>query len=77
MKLRDRFTIWFALAALLPIAVAALVTWYVLDSSYREEDARTRSAAEQAVRGEKAALEAAVARHVDANPPGKLDAPAP
>ncbi len=76
MKLRGRFTIWFALAALLPIVVAALVTWYVLDSSYREEDARTRSAAEQAVRGEKAALEAAVARHVDANPPGKLDAPA-
>ncbi len=37
MKLRGRFTLWFALAALVPIAMAALVTRYVVSRSYQRD----------------------------------------
>jgi len=56
MKLRARFTVWFAIAALVPIAVAALVTREVVARSYRNEYQRTRNAAEQAMRSELARL---------------------
>src|SRR6266545_5828707 len=36
MRLRGRFTIWFALAAVLPIAAAAIGTRQVLSDNYRE-----------------------------------------
>ncbi len=52
MRLRGRFTLWFALTALVPIAVAAVVTRYVVARSYRQEYERTRLAAEQALRRE-------------------------
>ncbi len=42
MKLRGRFTLTLALAALLPIAVAAVVTTRVLASSYRDDYAAQR-----------------------------------
>ena len=52
MQLRGRFSLWFALAALVPIAVAAMVTRYLLAKSYREEHERTRVAAQSQVQGE-------------------------
>ena len=61
MKLRGRFTLWFAIAALLPIAIAALVTRAVLARSYRADHDRTRTAAEETVRGERRRLEREVA----------------
>ena len=56
MKLRGRFTLTLALAALVPIAVAAVVTRQVIASSAREEydDLRTSS---------RATMEAAIKRH--------------
>jgi len=57
VKLRARFIVWFALAALVPIAVAALVTREVVARSYRDEYARNRVAAETAARAEVARLE--------------------
>ena len=42
MRLRGRFTLWFAIAALVPIAVAALVTREVVARSSRNEYLRTR-----------------------------------
>jgi signal transduction histidine kinase len=52
VRLRGRFTLWFAIAALVPIAVAALVTREVLARSYRHEYDRTRDVAEVVMRGE-------------------------
>ena len=52
MRLRGRFTLWFAIAALVPIAIAALVTREVLARSYRKDYDRDRAAAELTVRGE-------------------------
>ena len=60
MRLRGRFTLWFALAALVPIAVAALVTREVVARSFRNDYERTRSAAEAAMRHELTRLEAQV-----------------
>ena len=60
MRLRGRFALWFALAALLPIAVAALVTREVVARSFRNDYLRTRAAAEQAMRHELARHEAQV-----------------
>ncbi|HVV84852.1 MAG TPA: ATP-binding protein [Kofleriaceae bacterium] len=57
MRLRGRFTLWFAIAALVPIAIAALVTREVLARSYRNEYQRSRAAAEQAARSELRRLE--------------------
>lgn len=52
MKLRARFSLWFSIAALVPIAVAALVTREVVARSYHNEQRRTRSSVEQAMRSE-------------------------
>ncbi len=60
MRLRGRFTLWFALAALVPIAVAALVTREVVARSFRNDYQRTRGAAETAMRHELARREAQV-----------------
>jgi two-component system, NtrC family, nitrogen regulation sensor histidine kinase NtrY len=57
MRLRTRFMLGFGLAALVPIAVAALVTREVVARSYRDEYQRTRSAAERATRAEVERLE--------------------
>ncbi|MBA2540052.1 MAG: HAMP domain-containing protein [Deltaproteobacteria bacterium] len=48
MKLRGRFTLTLALAALVPISVAAVVTRQVIASSAREEYRDLRKSAEQA-----------------------------
>jgi signal transduction histidine kinase len=56
MKLRGRFTLTLALAALVPITIAAVVTREVIASNEREEYRDLRKSAEQAVR-------AIVARH--------------
>jgi signal transduction histidine kinase len=60
VQLRGRFSLWFALAALVPIAVAAMVTRYLLARSYREEHERTRVDAQSAVRREIEDVEADV-----------------
>ncbi len=49
MKLRGRFTLTLALAALVPISVAAVVTRQVIASSAREEYRDNRKSAEAAV----------------------------
>jgi two-component system, NtrC family, nitrogen regulation sensor histidine kinase NtrY len=64
VKLKGRFTVGFALAALVPIAVAAVVTRQVVSHSLLDEYAATRDAAEQAVRGEVARLQAQVSAAV-------------
>ncbi|HVK74142.1 MAG TPA: ATP-binding protein [Kofleriaceae bacterium] len=66
MRLRGRFTLWFAIAALVPIAVAALVTREVVARSARNEHLRTRGAAEQAMRSELSRFEARVAASASA-----------
>ncbi len=66
MKLRVRFTLWFAIAALVPIAVAALVTREVVARSYRNEHQRTRTTAEQAMRSELARFASQVAASASA-----------
>ncbi|MEO7736011.1 MAG: ATP-binding protein [Kofleriaceae bacterium] len=52
MKLRGRFTLALALAALVPIAVAAVVTRQVIAASYRSAYDKRRTSAEAAVRSE-------------------------
>ena len=47
MKLRDRFTLSLALAALVPISVAAVVTRQVIADSYRETYLDLRRSAEE------------------------------
>ena len=49
MKLRGRFTLTLALAALVPIAVAAVITTRVIASSSREDYAATRRSAVDAM----------------------------
>jgi hypothetical protein len=66
VRLRGRFTLWFSLAALLPIIVAAAIAREVLSRSYRKEYALARAAAEQGVRRELAALEGELATAVAA-----------
>jgi signal transduction histidine kinase len=46
LKLRGRFTLWFCLAALIPIAAAALVTRTILNSALRDEAQTAREASE-------------------------------
>jgi two-component system nitrogen regulation sensor histidine kinase NtrY len=58
VRLRTRFMLWFGLAALVPIAVAAVVTRAVVARSYRDEYQRTRGAAERAAKAELERLEA-------------------
>jgi signal transduction histidine kinase len=52
MKLRGRFTLTLVLAALVPIAVAAIVTTRVLATSYRDEYFATRRSAVDAMHRE-------------------------
>lgn len=64
MKLRGRFTVWFALAAVVPIAAAALATREVLSATYRERYERRRDYAETLLRRDRSELEQSVARRV-------------
>jgi signal transduction histidine kinase len=66
VKLRVRFTLWFAIAALVPIAVAALVTRAVVARSYRNEHRQTRTSVEQAMRSELTRFAAQVATSASA-----------
>jgi two-component system, NtrC family, nitrogen regulation sensor histidine kinase NtrY len=52
MKLRGRFTLALALAALVPITVAAVVTRQVIADSYRDDYLQRRSAEEVQIRSE-------------------------
>jgi signal transduction histidine kinase len=65
VKLRGRFTIWFALAAVVPIAAAALGTRQVLSNNYREAYLRRQRAAEDLAQQELARLQHEVARTVE------------
>jgi signal transduction histidine kinase len=60
MRLRGRFTLWFLLAALVPIAAAALITRETLSRSYRDDVARRRSVAQQVATHELSRLEESV-----------------
>jgi nitrogen fixation/metabolism regulation signal transduction histidine kinase len=73
VRLRGRFALWFALAALVPIAVAAVVTQYMVARSYRQEHVRTRVAAESAVRRAVGQLQEDVARTISADALGSKD----
>lgn len=46
MRLRGRFTLWFTLAALVPIAAATLTTCEVVSESYRQQFERVKQSAE-------------------------------
>jgi two-component system nitrogen regulation sensor histidine kinase NtrY len=65
MRLRPRFTLWFSLAALVPIAVAAVVTREVVSQSYTDEFARVRRSAEATLTRERTRLDASVAGVLD------------
>jgi len=65
VKLRGRFTIWFALAAVAPIAAAALGTRQVLSNNYREAYQRRQRAAEDLATQEITRLESEVNRRVE------------
>lgn len=60
MKLRGRFTLTLAVAALVPISVAAVVTTRNLAASYRERYAANRSSTEQTLQRELGRLEKSV-----------------
>jgi signal transduction histidine kinase len=62
VKLRGRFTLALALAALVPIAVAAVVTRQVIATSYRSDYQARRRSAETAIRSEVDRLRAEVGR---------------
>lgn len=51
MKLRARFTLWFCLAALVPIAAAALAARTVISSTLREDADRVREMARGQMQG--------------------------
>ncbi len=65
MKLRGRFTLWFALAAVVPIAAAAYGTREVLSGNYREIYARRQQSAESLARQELNRVKAAVEHRVE------------
>src|SRR5687767_9223821 len=60
MKLRGRFTLTLALAALVPISVAAFVTTQVIADTYRSEYKETRRTVEEQVEREIARVTAQV-----------------
>ncbi len=63
--LRGRFTLWFGVAALVPIAATAAITWTVVSSRYRDGFDRTFRAADdqakRAVRDLEESVESALA----------------
>jgi two-component system nitrogen regulation sensor histidine kinase NtrY len=65
MKLRGRFAVWFALAAVVPIAAAAIGTRELVSNNYREAYARRRLTAESLARQELARLKGEMARTVE------------
>ena len=65
MRLRGRFTLWFSLAALVPIAVAALVTRDVVSRSYTEDFEQLRDSTMQNLQRELTSLERSVVRVVE------------
>ena len=65
MKLRGRFTLALALAALVPIAVAAVVTRQVIATTYRADYQVRRRSAEAAVHSEVDRLRSEVAKVED------------
>src|SRR5207344_972569 len=65
VQLRGRFTLWFA--------VAAVVTRYVLVRSYRREHDRNQAAAEESVRRALGQLEDDVARTIGPDALGSKD----
>src|SRR5262245_10461973 len=60
MRLRGRFTLTLAVAALVPITVAAVFTTRVIAKSYRDRYAADREAAKQSLDRELASLERGV-----------------
>ena len=60
MKLRGRFTLALALAALVPISVAAVVTSQVIAASYRSDSEQRRRTAQATIEGEVKRLRAQV-----------------
>jgi len=60
MKLRGRFTLWFSMAALVPIAAATLVTREVLSRSYQSEFEDQRRSVEERARRVVADLQGSV-----------------
>lgn len=61
MRLRGRFTLWFSLAALVPIAAAATITRTVVSRSYQAQYDKERALAVQTMRRELTRVEASVA----------------
>jgi signal transduction histidine kinase len=60
VKLRGRFTLALALAALVPISVAAVVTSQVIAASYRSDSEQRRRTAQTTIQGEVKRLRAQV-----------------
>ncbi len=65
MRLRGRFTLWFGLAALVPIAAAALVTRSIVSSALREDAARGRAVSTKEMRRVLSVLERDVASRIE------------
>jgi len=64
MKLRGRFTLWFGLAALVPIAAAALVTRSIVSGALRDDAARGRAVSTKEMRRVLAVVEGDVKSRV-------------
>ena len=60
VKLRGRFTLALALAALVPISVAAVVTSQVIAASYRSDSEQRRTTAEATIQLEVKRLDGTV-----------------
>ena len=77
MKLRGRFTLSLALAALVPITVAAVVTRQMIAKSYRETYVEQRRSAEEAMNRELRRLETEMTAITDgiADPKGEFAGP--
>jgi signal transduction histidine kinase len=74
VRLRGRFTFWFALTAVVPIAAAALGTREVLSNNFREGYGQRQQSAESLARQEIARIEARVKEGVEslAQPAGMV-----
>jgi signal transduction histidine kinase len=57
VKLRGRFTLWFALAALIPVAAAAVGTRELLSRNYKSSFEKRRSSSEKMAKGELSRIE--------------------